>query len=62
MKPGERVHPAEWERDRVRRWMEITKADPLTWPRAPHGFRACKGRVEQFEDRYTRLETEVPTP
>jgi len=46
----------EWERDRVHRWLEILTDDPMD---KPHGTHA---RLKEFETRYERLETEVPTP
>jgi hypothetical protein len=45
----------EWERARVERWLEIVRDDPMT------NNKSTQLRGREFEDRYTRLEAEVPT-
>ena len=52
-KPG---HSPGWHRDRVNRWLEIITDDPMDEPQGTHA------RLLEFETRYARLETEVPTP
>jgi hypothetical protein len=51
----------EWERERVKRWMEIVMDDPMTRHRAERGWNQAKHKAE-FEERYAQLEAEVPTP
>jgi hypothetical protein len=46
----------EWERSRVKRWLEITTEDPLD----KRG--GTQERMREFGARYERLEADVPTP
>ena len=46
----------EWERSRVKRWLEIAAADPMI------ENKSTQQRGREFDMRYERLEAEVPTP
>jgi len=46
----------EWERARVARWLEIVEEDPIA-----EGA-TTQGRFKAFDERYARLEAEVPAP
>lgn len=60
-KAGETKRTAEWERARVRRWLEITLSDPMS-PR-PGSAGGTSGKyMAEFEERYAQLEADVPTP
>jgi len=49
-------HDPEWTNARVARWLKIVEEDPIA-----EGA-TTQGRFKAFNDRYARLEAEVPTP
>lgn len=49
-------HSPEWERDRVKRWLEIATEDPMS------KRQGTTARNREFEARYQRLEADLPTP
>jgi hypothetical protein len=51
-----RMHPIEWERARVQRWLEIASEEPMT------AMQSTQLRGREFGERYARLEAAVPTP
>ena len=50
-------YPLEWERARVKHWLEIVSEDPLDI-----NLKSTQRRMREFAWRYERLEAEVPTP
>ena len=56
MRQGDHRHPPEWERARVKRWLEIVSVDKMG------ENKSTQLRAREFEERYARLEAEVPTP
>jgi len=57
MRRGESLRPPDWERARVRRWLEIVSDDPLDI-----NLKSTIRRMQEFTRRYEQLEAEVPTP
>jgi hypothetical protein len=45
-----------WERARVRRWLEIVRADPM------YECPSTQRRYQEFKERMEQLEADVPTP
>ena len=50
-------YPLQWERRRVKCWLEIVRDDPLDI-----NLKSTQLRGREFQIRYDKLEAGVPTP
>ena len=64
MKTHKPEQSMKWERARVHRWLGIVTADPMSYRQLIPGNSGGNQtlRKREFEERYARLEAEVPTP